>query len=150
SETPSDPTLSFLLFYVKKGCRNPQKNPAACGLSGLQQLINAYQFNTEYKNLRSHSKFFHRREGRGNTNIAVFGILSVGIGGSGPCHHQAGLLCLCHNGFGTALHGVKGNEISSLGVSPASDLQTAQFALQHLLHLFKLGTQDVSMLTHMV
>ena len=78
------------------------------------------------------------------------GILSVRIGCSCPGHHNAGILCQRDNPLRTAIHGIEGNEISSLGLQPGTDLKTSQLPIQNLFHRLELGPHDCSMLFHML
>ena len=48
-------------------------------------------------------------------------IVAVGISGTGLRQDDTGLLTLLHDHFGTAAHGIQGNEVSPLRIGPVRD-----------------------------
>ena len=90
----------------------------------------------------------HRREGGGNTDVAVIGVDAVGEGGAGGGHGHAGLLAQGQRPLGGAGHGVKGDEVAALGPPPGGDLQRRDLPVQRVHHTAELGAHDGGVLLH--
>ena len=84
-----------------------------------KNFINTYQFYAEYEYLCCNFQFFWCREGRCNSDIAVFWILSVWEGCSRFCQDQSGFFCFCYDCFCTSIQ-----RISSPPSSLSSTLNT--------------------------
>ena len=77
-------------------------------------------------------------------------ILSIWIGCSGTGHNQTGFLTARYNSLCTAVQGIEGDKVASLGLGPCSATKPAQLPLQGLNDCLKLRPQDICMLAHML
>ena len=77
-------------------------------------------------------------------------ILFVRIGCTNSSQCNSSLFTFVVNGFCTAFHGIKGDEISAQRFGPGSDTQSAQFAFQSLQYQLKFRTHDICMFSHLL
>ena len=78
------------------------------------------------------------------------GIFPVGEGRACTCHHKSCLLRLCHDRLRAAVHGVKGDKISTQRLDPRADLQSAQFSLEDVNDCLEFRPHDIRMFFHML
>ena len=120
------------------------------GIHIRQELLDADQLHHAGEYLHGQLQVLAGREGGGNADVAVVGILTVGEGSSRTGEDQAGLLAPGDDLLGAALHRVEGDEVAALGVGPAADAQAAQLLLQSILDDLKLGAEDIGVAAHML
>ena len=89
-----------------------------CFLQVTQQFVDADQFYAQYKDICRQRQFFRRRIRRRNTDIAVVRIFAIRESSAGACEYDPCLFRFCNDCFRAAVHGVKGNKISSQRFCP--------------------------------
>ena len=88
------------MFVLKNPARLFQSYRDFCFfLFCSKQFLYTDKFYTEYEDFCCLCKFINCREGRCNTDIAVFWILSVWECCSGTCHNQTSFFCFCTIAF---------------------------------------------------
>lgn len=90
----------------------------------------------------------HRRQGGGDTDIAVVGVDAVGE--RSPCtgHGDARLLAQGQRPSGAAGHGVQTDEIAAHGPLVVRDAQRCDLPVQTVQHRVELGSQNGRVLLH--
>ena len=118
------------------------------GVQFGQVFVDADQLDDAGEYLHGKLQIAVRREGRGDADVAVVGILAIGVGGTGTGEDQAGFLAPGNDLPGAAVQRVKGHKVAALGVGPAADAQTAQLPLQRIVDDLKLGPQNFRVTAH--
>ena len=114
------------MFVLKNPARLFQSYRDFCFfLFCSKQFLYTDKFYTEYEDFCCLCKFLNCREGRCNTDIAVFWILSVWEGCSRFCQDQSGFFCFCYDCFCTSIQRIEGNEVSSSRCHPGTNLKSA-------------------------
>ena len=71
-------------------------------------------------------------------------------GSSGTCELDTCFLAMIYNRLCTAIHSIKADKISSVRLSPFSYSKTIKLFGKNLFNHFKLWSDDIRMLTHML
>ena len=114
-----------------------------------QKFLYAGKFYADNKYLCCFFKFINRREGRCNTDIAVFRVFAIWIGSSCSGHNDAGFFChwlrssLAHPSMDS-----KEMKYPPFGVVQFSDSKSAEFFLKGGLYHLKFRTKDCCMFAH--
>ena len=112
-----------------------------CPTLGMEAVNGRYTF-------RCLGDFFQVREGGGDTDGAVVGILSVRMGGSRRREHDPCFLGQSNHALGAALAYLKANEIAAFWVGPGDVRNVRELLGEYVEHLVKFGCDQRSLLVH--
>jgi len=115
-----------------------------------EQLFQSGKLDANAKHLHCGGKLITRREAGGYTEVGVVRVVFVRIGGACTRHIDTRLTAELMHALGTAIHNVKGNEVTALGLAPGCDAEGSYLILQRFKHDIELGLEDRGVMLHML
>ena len=116
----------------------------------VQQDFSACKLYAYAEYLHSLAQLVNGRECRGDTDIAVLGILAIGECSAGAGHYNARLLGEGNDPLCAAGQRVEGNEVAAVRLVPLADSQGLYLLVEHIENNVELRADNSRMVLHVL